>query len=56
MRLYQAGPSSDLDVDTVLGATKSDALKGLGPVLEAAQKQADKAVPTVKRVVKFLLR
>jgi hypothetical protein len=56
MSLYQDKARSSIDVDSVLDSTRADSLRGLGDVLESATKLADKAVPTVLRVVDFLLR
>ena len=54
--LYSDKVRSNLDVESVLESTRADALRGLGEVLESATKLAEKAVPTVLRVVDFLLR
>ena len=56
MALYQDKVRSNIDVSSVLESTRADSLRGLGEVLESATKLADKAVPTVLRVVDFLLR
>ncbi len=49
---YQTGPQ-DL---SIADATRADALRGLGNVLDAATKLADKAVPSVLRIVDHLIK
>lgn len=56
MTLYQYKTTTEYDVESIVSATKLDALRGLADVLEASVKLADKAVPTMLRVVDFLLR
>ena len=49
--------TSDHDVDSVIAATKTDVLRGLGNCLDAASKMDPEAViPSVQSIVDFLLR
>ena len=53
--LYRvSGPEGD--PPGLLDSMANDSLRGLTAVLEAAMKLADKAVPTVLRVVDFCMR
>eukprot|EP00798_Chlamydomonas_sp_ICE-L_P029780 gene29780-5243_t len=56
LSLHQDKYANKLDVDTIVNSTHTDALKGLADVLQAATKLADKAVPTVLRIVDYVLR
>eukprot|EP00195_Chlamydomonas_chlamydogama_P004791 CAMPEP_0202897640 /NCGR_PEP_ID=MMETSP1392-20130828/6347_1 /ASSEMBLY_ACC=CAM_ASM_000868 /TAXON_ID=225041 /ORGANISM="Chlamydomonas chlamydogama, Strain SAG 11-48b" /LENGTH=365 /DNA_ID=CAMNT_0049583325 /DNA_START=91 /DNA_END=1185 /DNA_ORIENTATION=+ len=56
MALYQEKQHKDAETEKIVQSTREDALRGLGSVLESAMKLADKAVPTILRVVDFLLR
>ena len=56
MALHQAKHASEHDDKAIVASTRSDALQGLSNVLEASMKLADKAVPTVLRIVDYLLK
>jgi hypothetical protein len=56
MALHQGQDSRGDDVGSLVAATRSDALRGLGAVLDVAQRTGEGAMDTVQRVVDFLLR
>ncbi|GAX81443.1 hypothetical protein CEUSTIGMA_g8873.t1 [Chlamydomonas eustigma] len=57
INLHQARHrSSDHDVDSVLSATKSDALQGLGSCLDLATKAPKQSLQGVQHLVHFLIR
>jgi hypothetical protein len=56
MGLYLEQHRTELDAATVVASGRSDALRGLGEVLDAAMRMVEQTVPTVLRVVDFLLR
>ena len=56
MDLYLDKHRTPLDAANVVASTRSDALRGLGDVLDAGLRTPDKAVPTIVRVVDLLLK
>ncbi len=56
MDLYLDKHRTPLDAANVVAATRSDALRGLGDVLDAGLRTPDKSVPTIVRVVDLLLK
>jgi hypothetical protein len=56
LELHRGGHQGPDDVPVLAQATKADALRGLGNVLGAATKLGDKALPSILRIVDYLLR